>query len=67
MSDQDIISPNNINTISSRQVMRIKKNIDWGIINWSKTKFSELTLEKTVWQAGRRITDEILEAKGLMT
>ena len=67
MSDQDIISPNNINTISSRQVMRIKKNIDWGIINWSKTKFSELTLEKTVWQAGRRITDEILGVKGLMT
>ena len=27
MSDQDRISPNNINTISSRQVMRIKKNI----------------------------------------
>ena len=27
MSDQDRISPYNINTISSRQVMRIKKNI----------------------------------------
>ena len=27
MSDQDIISPYNINTISRRQVMRIKKNI----------------------------------------
>ena len=27
MSDQDKISPYNINTISSRQVMRIKKNI----------------------------------------
>ena len=26
-SDQDRISPYNINTISSRQVMRIKKNI----------------------------------------
>ena len=26
MRDQDRISPNNINTISSRQVMRIKKN-----------------------------------------
>ena len=31
MSDQDRISPYNINTISSRQVMRIKKNIDQGI------------------------------------
>ena len=26
MSDQDRISPYNINTVSSRQVMRIKKN-----------------------------------------
>ena len=31
MSDQDRISPYNINTISSRQVMRIKKNISWGL------------------------------------
>ena len=28
MSDQDRISPDNINTISSRQVMRIEKNIN---------------------------------------
>ena len=28
MSDRDRISPHNINTISSRQVMRIKKNIN---------------------------------------
>ena len=27
MSDQDRISPYNINTISSREVMRMKKNI----------------------------------------
>ena len=32
-SDQDRISPNNINTISSRQVMRIEKNINHGIIS----------------------------------
>ncbi|RMX55215.1 hypothetical protein pdam_00022940 [Pocillopora damicornis] len=31
-SDQDRISPYNINTISSRQVMRIQKNINHGII-----------------------------------
>ena len=31
MSDQDRISPYNINTISSRQAMRIKKNINLGI------------------------------------
>ena len=33
MSDQDIISPYNINTISRRQVMRIKKNISYEIIS----------------------------------
>ena len=32
MSDQDRISPYNINKISSRQVMRIQKNINEGII-----------------------------------
>ena len=33
ISDQDRISPNNINTISSRQVMRIEKNMNYGIIS----------------------------------
>ena len=32
-SDQDRISPYNINTISGRQVMRIEKNINDGIIS----------------------------------
>ena len=32
-SDQDRTSPYNINTISSRQVMRIEKNISYGIIS----------------------------------
>ena len=32
-SDQERISPYNINTISSRQVMRIEKNINHGIIS----------------------------------
>ena len=32
-SDRDRISPYNINTISSRQVMRIEKNINHGIIS----------------------------------
>ena len=46
MSDQDRISPYNINTISSKQMMRIKKNINKGIINWSNTKFSKLTSQE---------------------
>ena len=33
MSDQDGISPFNIDTISIRKVMRIKKTINLGIIN----------------------------------
>ena len=41
MSDQDRISPYNINTISTTQVMRIKKNINEGIISWSNTEFSK--------------------------
>ena len=42
MSDQVRISPSHINIISTRWVMRIKKNITLGIIAWSNTKFSKL-------------------------
>ena len=45
MSDQDRISPYNINTKSRRQEMRTKKSINKGVISWSNTKFSEVTLE----------------------
>ena len=37
MSDQDKISPHNVLTISSTQVMRIKKNITKGITYCSNT------------------------------
>ena len=43
MSDQDSISPYNINTKLNRNVMKIKKNITRGIISWSSIKFSEPT------------------------
>ena len=43
MSDQDVISPNNINTISCKQVVWMNKNINEGITSWSNTKFSKLT------------------------
>ena len=36
-SDQDRISPYTINTIASRQVVRIKKNTNWGIIGRSNS------------------------------
>ena len=61
MSDQDRISLYNINTISSRQAMRIKKNISWGIIKWSNAKFSQLSSKEPV----RRITNKILGVKEL--
>ena len=41
MSDQDRISPCSINTISTRSVMRMKKNFNLGIISWFDAKFSE--------------------------
>ena len=44
MNDQDRISPYIINATSTTLVMRVKKNINLGIINQSNTKFSELTL-----------------------
>ena len=46
ISDQDRISLYNINTISSGQVMRTKKNINSGIIRRSNTKFSKLTSQE---------------------
>ena len=42
IGDQDIISPYNIITIWSRNVMRIKKKISKEIAGWSETKFSEV-------------------------
>ena len=39
MSDQDRISPYNINTISTRQMMRVKKTISLGIVSGSNAKF----------------------------
>ena len=67
MSDQERISPYNINTISSRQVMRIKKNISRGIISWSDIKFSILTSQELYGRHWRRIAKEILGVKGLKT
>ena len=46
VSDQDRISPYNINTKSRRKVMSTRKSINWGIISWSNTKFSEVTREE---------------------
>ena len=61
MSDQDRISPYNIDTISTKEVIRIKKNINLGITSQSSTEF----FERIVWLPVRRITNLIWELKGL--
>ena len=42
VSDQDRFSLYYVYTVSCGQVLRIKKNINSGITNWSDTKFSKL-------------------------
>ena len=44
--DLDRISLHTFNMISSRQLMRIKKDINLGSIGWSNSKFSKLTSKK---------------------
>ena len=64
MSEQDRVSPYNIITVSTRQVMRMKKNINLGIISWSDIKFFDLTLwefygwhlgEWQIWSGSQRV------------
>ena len=63
MSDQDRISPHNIFTILSRQVMRIKILIRGLLVD--PTPNSQTNITRTIWQTVRRITNEILGVKGL--
>ena len=61
------ISPYIHNTISSRQVMGIKKNINEEIVFLSHTKFSKLTTQKLYdRQIIRRITNEILSESSVI-
>ena len=64
MSDQDRISPYNINTISSRQVMRIGKILigDYYLIHY---QIPQTRFRNTIWQTVRRIVNEILGVKWL--
>ena len=64
MSDEARISPHDINTISSKQVMRIKKNQkiwDYQLIHY---QILQSDIIEIVWQTARRITNEILRVKG---
>ena len=60
MSDQDRTSPYNINTISTRKVMRIKKNTNQGDYKSIQYQILQTNISRTVQQKVRRITNEIL-------
>ena len=64
MSDQDRISPHNLNIISSRPVMRIKKiSIKRLLVDSMINSLNYIT--RTVWQTVRRITNEMMGLKRL--
>ena len=50
MSDQDRISPYNINTISSRKVMRIKKKYKLREYKMIQYQILQTNIIRTVWQ-----------------
>ena len=64
MSNQDRISPHNLNIISSRPVMRIKKISIKGLLVDSMI-ISSNYITRTVWQTVRRITNEMMGLKRL--
>ena len=64
MSDQDRISPYNINTISSKQVMRIKKILIRELLIDPKP-ILQTNITRTIWQTVKRITNEILVVERL--
>ena len=54
MSDKDWISPYNVNTISSRQVIRIK--LDYKLI---QNQVLQINIIRIIFQTVRRIVNEI--------
>ena len=60
MSDQDKISPYNINTISSRQGMELEENN-----NFIQYQILQTSIIRIVWQTVRRIAYVILQVKEL--
>ena len=66
MGDKDRISPYSINTESSRQVRRIKKNSIRGLQVEPQYQILQIEIISILWQTVGRITNEILGVKGLM-
>ena len=65
VSDQDRISPYNINTESSRQVRRIKKKTQLGDYKLIQCQILQIEIISILWQTVGRITNVILGVKGL--
>ena len=61
MSDQDRISPHNINSLSNRLLTRRKKNINWGLI---QQQILRTNIIRIVWKTVKRITEEIMGVNG---
>ena len=57
MSDPDRISPNNVNTISIRQVMKIKKISIRELEIDPIPEILQTKIARTLWQTVKRITD----------
>ena len=66
MSDQDRISPYNINTESSRQVRRIKKKTQLGNYGLIQYQFLQIEIISISWQTVGIISNESMGVKGLI-
>ena len=64
MSDQDRISPYNNNTISSRQVTKIKTNINLTLYKLIQYQILKTNITRTEWLTVRRLAREILGVNG---
>ena len=64
ISDQDIISPYNINTESSRQVRRIKKKTQLGNYGLIQYQILQIEIISILWQTVGRNTMRSWELKG---
>ena len=65
MSDRERISPYNINTVSGRQVRRIKKKTQLGDYKLIQYQILRIGVMSILWQKVGRISNEILGVEGL--
>ena len=65
LSDRERISPYNINTVSGRQVRRIKKKTQLGDYKLIQYQILRIGVMSILWQKVGRISNEILGVEGL--